>query len=297
MSRRDILREGSKLRDELIEQFNNSEITVGENVVIPEKLISDYVRKKTNTVTVEVKKVNKKTLIVEHTYGGTHSPVNTYKINKTDVVARNIRSIGANPIDKKHDTTRSVNFGLDSILFNLDVLGDKREGREIYKIKNIGIMDLNWNPFIYNKDGNKEYYQRDFCWSLEDKQLLIESIYRRIDCGKILIRKRSWKELELMAAKGETELSFNDLVDGKQRLNALREFIFGYFPDKYGNYYGDLSLEAQHEFVNHQLFSYSEMPENSKDEDVIFQFLKLNFTGVPQSKEHIDFVKDISNRL
>jgi hypothetical protein len=35
------------------------------------------------------------------------------------------------------------------------------------------------------------------------------------------------------------------------------------------------------------------MREDSLDKDVIYQFLKLNFAGVPQSKEHIGFVKNI----
>ncbi len=99
-----------------------------------------------------------------------------------------------------------------------------------------------------------------------------------------------------MQAKGETDLSWNDIVDGKQRLNALVGFINNEFTDSYGNYYADLSNSSQHDVTNHQLFSYAEMPDNTKDEDVIKQFLKLNFTGVPQSREHIDFVKSLQNK-
>ncbi len=134
-------------------------------------------------------------------------------------------------------------------------------------------------------------------WSLQDKQLLIESLYQGIDCGKILIRKRAWSEITAMRAKGETELSFNDIVDGKQRLHTIKEFILGEFPDMQGNYFGDLSYKSQHLFTNNQQFSYAEMPENTKDADVIKQFLKMNFAGVPQSKEHIEFVKSIQGKI
>lgn len=96
-----------------------------------------------------------------------------------------------------------------------------------------------------------------------------------------------------LAKNGETELSFNDIVDGKQRLHTIKEFINGEFCDLYGNYYSDLSDSAQNKFLNHQLFQYCELPENTSDEEVLYQFLKTNFTGKPQSKEHIYYVKSL----
>lgn len=296
MSRRDILKRGSEKREKLIKDFYNTPFQVGEDVVICEHLIG-WTNDKSRTVTVQVVKVNSKTLLVKHGYNSRSEK--EVKIDKKDVIARNIRNIGANPFNQKFDSIRTVNFTFESILFTLNVLGDKHDhmGRDGYKMSGKPVLDLNWNPYVYNKNGEKEYYQRDFCWTLQDKQLLIDSIYAGIDCGKILVRKRSWSELEAMAKNGETELSFNDLVDGKQRLDAIRGFIMGEYTDSQGNYYSDLSLEAQHEFTNHQLFSYAEMPENTTDEEVIYQFLKMNFTGVPQSQEHLDFVKDISTRF
>lgn len=299
MSRQDIFRHGSEKREQLIKEFYASPFEVGENVVIREKLINNT-NDQTRTTSVKVVKVNNKTLVVAYNFGGLKSYTKEFNIKKEDVIVRNIRHIGVNPFNEKFDKIRSVNFDFESILFNLNVLDNKRSHRpddEPYKINGVVVKDLNWNPYVYKKNGNKEYYQRDFCWTLQDKQLLIESIYSQIDCGKILIRKRGWSDLERMAANGETELAFNDLVDGKQRLNAVRGFIMGEYSDRNGNYYGDLSLDAQHKFLNHQLFSYAEMPEETSDEETIYQFLKLNFTGVPQSQEHLDFVKDILNKL
>ncbi len=65
------------------------------------------------------------------------------------------------------------------------------------------------------------------------------------------------------------------------------------FMDVNSNYYSDLSSIAQNKLTDHQLLSYAEMGENTKDKDVINQFLRLNFTGVPQSIEHINFVKSL----
>lgn len=168
----------------------------------------------------------------------------------------------------------------------------ERKHNEPYDINGKIVGELNWNPFVF-VNGEKKYFQRDFCWTLEQKQLLIESIYQNIKCGDILVRKRSWEELRAFEKNGETELFFFDIIDGKQRLNCIKEFMNNKFTDSYGNYYGDLSNESQHKFTSHQLISYAEMPENSKDEHVLTQFLKMNFEGVPQSKEHLDYIRTL----
>lgn len=202
--------------------------------------------------------------------------------------------VGANPFDERNDHTRMVAFALESVLFKI---GHDKTLDKDYIIEGVKVSEANWNPFVYNKDGQKEYYQRPFVWSLRDKQLLIESIYRGIECGRILVRKRSWGELTRMAKNGETELAFTDIVDGKQRLNAVLSFMNGEFPDMNGNYFADLSDHSQRKFTDHQLFAYAEMPEMSKDADVIYQFLRLNFSGVPQSEEHIEFVKSLQSKI
>ncbi len=208
-------------------------------------------------------------------------------------VTKDTSHIGANPFADNNDGIRPIAFALDSILFNLNILGEKEsDGKYIFN--GVKCKSINWNPFIYGKDGKKQFYQRQFVWTLSDNQLLIESVYEGIDCGKILVRKRGWKEIEKLAASGETELAFNDLVDGKQRLNAIRGFLQNEYPDMHGNYFNDLSSNARRMFTRHQLFSYAEMPEDSLDANVITQFLKLNFAGVPQSKEHIEFVKSLT---
>ena len=209
-------------------------------------------------------------------------------------LVKDIDKAGANPFDERNDHTRAVAFALESVLFKV---GHDKAIEKDYVIEGIKVAEANWNPFVYNQQGQKEYYQRPFVWSLRDNQLLIESIYRGIECGRILVRKRSWGELTQIAKKGETELAFTDIVDGKQRLNAVVKFLQGEYPDMHGNYFADLSDHAQRKFTDHQLFAYAEMPENSKDSDVIYQFLRLNFSGVPQSEEHIEFVKSLQSKI
>lgn len=199
--------------------------------------------------------------------------------------------IGVNPFPDVRDRIENVNFTLESILFKL---GLTKEKEEKYDIKGITIKNVDFNPYIFDDKGEKVFYQRPLVWALQDKQNLIESIYNNVDCGKILIRRRGWDELGVLVEKGEKDLSWSDVVDGKQRLHTIKEFINDEFPDSSGNYFGDLSANAQSKLLNHQLFSYSELPESISDKEVINQFLKLNFAGVPQSKEHVDFVKEIN---
>ena len=57
----------------------------------------------------------------------------------------------------------------------------------------------------------------------------------------------------------ETDLAFKDIIDGKQRLNTIGEFLNNKFQDSHGNYFNDLSAFAQHKFTDHQLMQYAEM--------------------------------------
>lgn len=195
--------------------------------------------------------------------------------------------IGHNPFPNRKDNLRIVAYGLESILHNTDTSIDFK-----YEIKGKNVRHANANPFVLDKDGKIQYYQRPYCWTLEQKQLLIESIYERINCGLVIVRRRSWQEMESMVEKG-LDCGFIDIVDGKQRTNAVHEFINDKFADLSGIYFSDFSTVAQRKFMQEQCFMYGELPENTSDAEVIYQFLKTNFTGVPQSMEHINFVKSI----
>lgn len=217
----------------------------------------------------------------------------TFKIEQCTVDTFNV---GANPFPKNYwqSKVRTVNFQLDSIICNL-FRDDVTERRE-YVIDGHIVHETNFNPYVVI-NGEKYYYQRPLVWTLEDKQNLIESIYLSISCGQILIREHGWKEVEKAVRSGDYEMCFYDVVDGKQRLNAIYEFIRGDFPDKRGNYYSDLSDHAQIDFSNSMCLTYSVMGTDSTDEDVLNAFLSVNFKGVPQSNEHIDYVRSLYDKF
>ena len=288
----------SNKKQKEIDKFLSSPLEVGETLMVKKTAISDYNKDETKTEYATIESLDGGIFVHEGWASSRRTYHKTIEIKEDDIKGRYKKYyIGADPFDKPTNNVRPVAYQFSSIMHTLNLIEDDDYIRSDYDMGGIPILRCNWNPYVYDKNGNKEYYQRDFVWTKKDKQLLIESIYQGIDCGKILVRKRSWEYLEDAQKKGETELSFNDIVDGKQRLNAVKEFIEDKFKDIHGNFYSDLSNYAQNALVEHQLFSYAEMSEDTTDSEVIKQFLKMNFTGVPQSKEHINFVKSINDKF
>lgn len=285
----------SEKRQRQIDEKIASDITVGESVLVKVKHFHEYFSagRGENIIDVKVMEIKPEGwLVLQEDTGSLRKT--TKSVHQSLIAGRETLNVGANPFNLQADHCRTSAFTLQSILYTLNIFGEKDETLEKYTIGGEIVKGLNWNPFVFDKDGKKVRYQRGFVWNVEDKQLLVESIYNGMDCGRILIRERSWSELEALAKKGEKELYWKDIVDGKQRLDAVRGFIMGEFPDLHGNYWGDLSHNAQRKFTDHQYFSYAALPEGSKDEDVIYQFLRVNFSGVQMSKEHLDWVKSIN---
>ena len=215
-----------------------------------------------------------------------------------------IFNVGADPFPEKswRSDIRTVNYDLSCILgkFGVHVWRKGAELREDVPYLFYGgvkVGEVNFNPYVFDADGNKMYYQRDWCWTLEQKQLFIESIYQSINCGMVIVRERSTKWVEEQINNGNKEVSYSDVVDGKQRIGALVEFVLDGYTDLHGNYFSDLSEKAKVKFCNSMALTYAELGENATDEDTISAFLGVNFTGVPMSKEHIEYVQKIQSKL
>lgn len=284
-------------KEKLIKEFLSNNIKVGDKVIVKKKLLGGYSNNPERDETVTVKEVYDHSIKVSNTENYLDDVV-----LEDGQYRRSLFCVGANPFPNKcwRSELRTVNFDISCMLglLGINCLRDtpKRDKKE-YVYKGICIPEVNDNPYIIDKDGNKQYYQRDYCWTLEQEQLFIESIYQSINCGMLVVRKRSYEYIEKEIDKGNTEVAFWDIVDGKQRLHCLIRFLFDEFKDLHGNYYSDLSDRAKRLFCNSQMITYGELGENATDEDVIATFLGVNFTGVPMSQEHIDFVKEIQKKL
>lgn len=192
---------------------------------------------------------------------------------------------GVNPFSKEKNRINFFNQELSSLLYRIGF--DDDGGGLIEKER------TNFDPFVIDANGEAKYYQRGLVWTLEQKQLLLESIYNGIEIGKFLFRYNSWERIHKNLPLTGKAYSF-DCVDGKQRLMTIIQFLKNEFPDSRGNYFKDLSDIAVKRLMRFANLSYGEIGENASDEDVIDIFLTLNFTGTPMSKEHIEYVKSIN---
>lgn len=269
-------------KKKLIEAYLKEPLKVGDRVVVRGLGRSD---KTTWGSTTEVIKIDSEGIYIKE-YGSSLSFI------KHGDYKKETYKIGYNPFPEKcwNSQLKMINFGLDSIL---SVIGFDAH-KLVFKEENYfekPVKELNWNPFVLT-EGNPIYYQRDFVWKKKDKQLLIESIYNGLDIGKIIVRKRSWDWVETNINK-YPEVCFKDLVDGKQRLNAIIEFCQDKFKDLNGYYFSELSDYARNQFFGFSAVSYGELGESATDKDTLGVFLNINFTGVKMSQQHIDFVKSI----
>lgn len=214
---------------------------------------------------------------------------------KIEDVRKSTSHLGENPFKAE---VRMNSYQID--IWQLLIRGgysDDRENNWIQKVEDcygVNIPEVCHNPMVINSNGEEVEYQRGLVWTLEQKKLLIDSIYNNIEIGKFVLRVRDlgWIKKRIDAGKLE-HTAFKDLVDGKQRFHAILEFVLNKFPDSYGNLFSDLSSNAQRKFINYRKLTYVELDEKSTDQDVLNTFLAINFTGVPMSKEHIEYVQSI----
>jgi hypothetical protein len=150
------------------------------------------------------------------------------------------------------------------------------------------------NPMVINEDGEEVEYQRGLVWTVYQKKLLINSIWNHIEIGKVVLRLRPFHWVTERINDGKIEhTAFADLVDGKQRVNALVSYIKGEFSDMEGIYWQDLSENAKRQFLSYRGVTYVELDEKTSDKETLAAFLAINFTGTPMSKKHIQYVQKI----
>jgi Protein of unknown function DUF262 len=121
-------------------------------------------------------------------------------------------------------------------------------------------------------------YQRDYVWTLEDKQRLVKSIFDRADIGKFVLMQHPFPENRL------------EVIDGKQRLRAIMDFIEGRFAYE-GKTWFQLSHNDKRSFFDIMVQVCQLEADRVKKSDVLWLFLSINRGGVPQTEEQVAKVK------
>lgn len=129
----------------------------------------------------------------------------------------------------------------------------------------------------FGVDMNPEY-QRELAWEESDKVRLIDSIFNQVDIGKFVFRKLPFK----------SDGPGYEVVDGKQRLNALLEFMADRFAYR-GKKWSELSRFDRGYFESYSI-SYAELHESYTRAQVLELFVRLNTGGKPMDPHHLQRV-------
>lgn len=127
-------------------------------------------------------------------------------------------------------------------------------------------------------------YQRDFVWTNKDKESLIKSIFNNIEIGKFALIELPYED---------NRAAF-EILDGKQRLNALIEFNEDRFSYN-GVFFSQLSRRDKYHFRDYPISL--GMGKDMSLAQKLNYFLKLNVGGVPQSPEHLAKVEQMLKDL
>lgn len=120
-------------------------------------------------------------------------------------------------------------------------------------------------------------YQRDLVWSLKQKQDLIVSTLIDNPIGDFIFKE----------TKSNMAGTFHySVIDGQQRINALREFVTNQYALEDGRYFSDLLYWDQRRIFERRVMYYT-VP-NPSLEDEIDIYLGRNRGGTAHTKEEID---------
>ena len=186
-----------------------------------------------------------------------------------------------------------INRRRDDFADEVDKIGWSVKGQDFEVVKEV--PRLGWDPYFII-DGERVPYQRGFVWDLFQKRALIDSIYKGLECGRIIVHYKSHNDQVALYRKGFTDCATFDIVDGKQRLSTIVSFCRNEFSDSQGNYYRELSKRAQQSFMNYRGLLFGKV-ENVTNKQICDIFLNNCSQGVPVATYHIDFINELSKTL
>ena len=145
---------------------------------------------------------------------------------------------------------------------------------------------LDFDVYLPSKGMN---LQRPLCWTLMQKQQLILSIIKENPIPKISVIQQTFSR----DANGQKDKVVYEIIDGKQRLNAIMDFLKNKFAVEVKEtlyFFSDLDEILQCDLNRYSprgdvAYSYYDNP--IPDNEKIAWFEQINFTGTPQDEQHL----------
>lgn len=136
------------------------------------------------------------------------------------------------------------------------------------------------------------FYQRDFVWTLEQKRAYIENLFK----GKAVITPTFIQCSKPIEDRVDSfDFDILEVVDGKQRLSTIFEFLENQFCLEDGVYFKNLNAKDKIEilFMNVKATEITPRKWNNDltDKQKIELFLEINELGTKMSEEHLKKIK------
>lgn len=133
-------------------------------------------------------------------------------------------------------------------------------------------------------------YQRDLVWSLENKQNLIFAIMNGTPIGEFIFTRETV----------ESRVQYYHrwiVLDGQQRMNALKEFVQNVYPDRDGRFYSEYSyFEMRYLFEDFDGFSAVYIQDLPVKEQIEI-YLSKNVGGVAHTEHELQKAKELLAKM
>lgn len=163
------------------------------------------------------------------------------------------------------------------------------KGLSFHTIKWIrDVADFDFDVYLESKGKN---LQRDLCWNQQQKESLIFTILRDQKINPIVV-----VQVKGTSSKFDEKYLFL-VIDGKQRLNTVFDFIDGKFSvniEGKDYLFKDLPEDCQSQILGYNFMwdvHYHYPDEPITDDTLIDLFEDCNFLGTPQDKNHLDYLR------
>lgn len=115
-------------------------------------------------------------------------------------------------------------------------------------------------------------YQREYVWTDEDRERLLDSIFMGADIGRFVLKYLEGDDFDY------------EIIDGKQRFLTLLSYFENRFPYR-GVYFNDLSAKDRRRFMDATTAIAMVRNPNFSLKDTLRVFLMMNRGGRPVSEE------------
>lgn len=136
-------------------------------------------------------------------------------------------------------------------------------------------------------------YQRGLVWTKKQKQNLIMSVLMGNPIGDFVFGKKLFKDSRGEVSGLKVEWT---VIDGQQRLNALKEFVGNKFPLPDGKYFKDMKYWDVKEFLSGYRINAVNITNLTYDQEVEV-YWNRNFGGTAHSRAELDRIKKLREEL